>query len=131
MKHLTTALILALSLTVVHAEHFNSHPLHPVPSQPQHMQPQGYEIQTEHQFKQNHKHFEQHNQHYISQQRAAESALKAFENKYHKKGFVEDVDFEHKKSGDYYEVEIEDERDRDYEVRLDAKTGKVLWIKRD
>ena len=129
MKHLTTALILALSFTVANAERFNPPPQHPVPPQPPHAQaPVPHD---DYEFGQNRKHFEQHNQHYISRQRAAEIALNAFQNKYHKKGFVEDVEFEHKFSGNYYEVEIEDERGRDYEVRLDAQTGKVVWIKRD
>ena len=135
MKHLTTALILALSFTAANAERFDNRTHDKVPPQPpvqQRIQPPAPPVQhDDYQFKQNRKHFEQNNQHFISHQRAAEIALNAFQNKYHKKGFVEDVDFEHKFSGNYYEVEIEDERGRDYEVRLDAQTGKVVWIKRD
>ncbi|MBQ9619941.1 MAG: PepSY domain-containing protein [Neisseriaceae bacterium] len=120
MKHLTSVLILTFGMVSI----ANAQP-HTVPVQ-QHNPPT-----VQHQYRQNHQYFEQNNQNYISHQKAAEIALQAFEKKYRKKGFVEDVDFEHKLHGNYYEVEIEDGRDRDYEVRVDAKTGKVLYIKRD
>lgn len=132
MKQLATTLILALSVSgAAYAEHIGHIPQHNVPPQPAHAPMPATVMHDDYQFRQNHKHFEQNSQYYISHQKAAEIALKAFEKKYHTKGYVEDVDFEHKIIGDYYEVEIEDERDRDYEVRLDAKTGKVISIKRD
>lgn len=127
MKQLATALILTLSVSgAAYAERIVHTPQHSVPPHaPAHV------MHDDYQFRQNHKHFEQNSQYYISHQKAAEIALKAFENKYHTRAYVEDVEFEHKIIGDYYEVEIEDERDRDYEVRLDAKTGKVISIRRD
>ena len=127
MKHLTTALILALSFTAAYAER---HDIWKPDTQPYHDTRQDARY-DEHPYRQNDRHFEQHHQHYISHEKAANIALKAFENKYRTKGFVEDVDFEHKFSGDYYDVEIEDQRGRDYEARIDAKTGKVVRLRRD
>ncbi|MBQ5429060.1 MAG: PepSY domain-containing protein [Neisseriaceae bacterium] len=126
MKHLTTALILALSFTVANAEHDIWKP----DTQPYH-EPTKAERDDDRQYRQDDRNFEQHHQNYISLEKAANIALKAFENKYKTKGFVEDVDFEHKFSGDFYDVEIEDTRGRDYEARIDAKTGKVVWLRRD
>ena len=128
MKHFTTAVILALSFTAANAERHDiwkpdTKPYHETQQKAPHNPPPDY--------RQNTRHFEQHQQHYISREKAASIALKAFEGKYRIKGVVEDVEFKHKYSGDYYEVEIEDRRDKDYEVRVDAKTGKVLSIKRD
>lgn len=122
MKHLTSVLILTFGMVSMANAQPPIPPMHPQPHNPP---------AVHQQYRQNHQYFEQNNQHYISHQKAAEIALQAFEKKYRKKGFVEDVDFEHKLHGNYYEVEIEDGRDRDYEVRVDAKTGKVLYIKRD
>lgn len=128
MKYIITATVLALSIsTAAYAERHDigkpdTKPYHDTRSDVQH---------NKHSYRQNDKHFEQHHQHYISHEKAANIALTAFESKYRTKGIVEDVDFEHKFSGDYYEVEIEDQRGRDYEVRIDAKTGKVIWVKRD
>ncbi|MBQ9183724.1 MAG: PepSY domain-containing protein [Neisseriaceae bacterium] len=127
MKHLTTALILALSFSAAYAER---HDIWKPDTQPYHDTRQDAR-HDDRPYRQNDHHFEQHHQRYISHQKAAEIALKAFENKYRTQGFVEDVDFEHKFSGDYYEVEIEDQRGRDYEVRLDAQTGKVISVRRD
>ena len=77
------------------------------------------------------RYYQLHRQQFISYEKAAQIALAAFEAKYQKKGVVDDVDFEHKFSGDYFEVEIKDEIGMEYEVRLDARTGKVIFIKTD
>ena len=77
------------------------------------------------------RYYQQHRQQFISYEKAAQIALAAFEAKYQKKGVVDDVDFEHKFGGDYFEVEIKDETGLEYEVRLDARTGKVIYIKLD
>lgn len=124
MKHLTTALILALSLTAANAER---HDIWQPDTKPYNDTRQDT-LHDDHAHRQDDRHFEQH---YISHEKAASIALKAFENRYKTKGFVEDVDFEHKFSGDFYDVDIEDQRGRDYEARIDAKTGKVIWLRRD
>ncbi|MBR5941152.1 MAG: peptidase [Neisseriaceae bacterium] len=76
-------------------------------------------------------HYQQHKDQYITYEKAAEIALQHFEKNHNKKGMIDEVDFEHKFSGDYFDVEIKDEMGREYEIRIVAKTGKVLYMKLD
>ncbi|OOR93170.1 hypothetical protein B0181_00560 [Moraxella caviae] len=56
----------------------------------------------------------------ISASQAASIAAK------HIGGQATDVDFERKRSGNYYEVEVKKTNGQEYDVRIDATTGKVL-----
>jgi uncharacterized membrane protein YkoI len=63
---------------------------------------------------------------FISPDQAREKALAA------KPGTVTDLDLERSwRGGYYYEVEIVDPELREWEVHIDAKTGKVQSIERD
>ena len=61
----------------------------------------------------------------ITPEQATEKALAA------KAGTVTDIDLDRKWNGYYYEVEIVDADAVEWEVDIDAKTGKVHKIKRD
>ena len=77
------------------------------------------------------RYYQQHRQQFISYQEAAQIALAAFEATYGKAGRIDEVEFEHEFYGDYFEVEIKDGTGREYEVHVDAKTGKVVRGARD
>jgi uncharacterized membrane protein YkoI len=48
-----------------------------------------------------------------------------------KPGVVTDFDLDHKRKGWVYEIEIVDAQGTEWEVELEAVTGKVLRVKRD
>ena len=62
---------------------------------------------------------------YISPDTAAQKAKNAVGG-----GKIEEVEFKQERGIAVFEVEIE-KKDRDFEVTIDAKTGKVLKIKRE
>ena len=66
------------------------------------------------------------NQSFITKAQAAKIAAEAVGG-----GFVKDIDFERGFTGTYYEIEVLDNKGREYEVNVDAKTGKVLSKRRD
>ena len=63
---------------------------------------------------------------FITKAQAAQIAAEAVGG-----GFVKDIDFERGFSGTYYEIEVLDNKGREFEVNVDAKTGKVLSKRRD
>ena len=71
-------------------------------------------------------HYEKNRSQYISFDKAAEIAAQAV-----KKGRVKDVEFDKDWKGDHFDVEVFDENGQEYEVIIDAKTGKVLSNRRD
>ena len=77
------------------------------------------------------RYYQQHRQQFISYQEAGQIALAAFEATYNKTGRIDEVEFDHEFYGDYFEVEIKDGTGREYEVHVDAKTGKVVRGARD
>ena len=62
---------------------------------------------------------------YISPDTAAQKAKNAVGG-----GKIEEVEFKNKQGTPVYEVEIE-KKDKDFEVIIDARNGKILRIKRD
>lgn len=71
-------------------------------------------------------HYERNRNQYISYDKAAEIASKAVEN-----GRVIDVEFDKDWNGDHFDVEVMDANGHEYDVVIDAKSGKVLSSKRD
>mgnify|MGYP000895835683 CR=1 FL=1 len=71
-------------------------------------------------------HYEKNRSQYISFDKAAEIAAQAVKN-----GRVKDVEFDKDWKGDHFDVEVFDENGQEYEVIIDAKTGKVLSNRRD
>ena len=63
---------------------------------------------------------------FISREKAAQIAADAVGG-----GFVKDVDLERGFGSPYYEVEVIDSRGREYEVNINAKTGRVISKRRD
>ncbi|MDO4777067.1 MAG: PepSY domain-containing protein [Cardiobacteriaceae bacterium] len=72
------------------------------------------------------RYYEQNRSQYISHDQAAEAALKAVG----KNGRVMEVEFDHDWHGDHFDVEVLAEG-REYDVIVDAKTGKVLSSRLD
>lgn len=72
------------------------------------------------------RHYEQNRGQYISHDQAAEAALKAVG----KNGRVMEVEFDHDWNGDHFDVEVLAEG-REYDVIVEAKTGKVLSSRLD
>lgn len=67
--------------------------------------------------------YEQHRNQFISYEQAGDAALKAVG-----KGTIVDIEFEHKRSlGDFFDVEVRTPDARKYDVRIDAKTGRVVY----
>lgn len=62
---------------------------------------------------------------FITHQQAAQRAKNAVGG-----GKIEEVEFKNKQGTPVYEVEIE-KKDKDFEVIIDARNGKILRIKRD
>ncbi|MBQ7626131.1 MAG: PepSY domain-containing protein [Rhodocyclaceae bacterium] len=63
----------------------------------------------------------------ISVQQAKQIALQAVGG-----GWVTDIELENKRSANpYYDVEVRDNRGREYEVKINATTGAVISVKRD
>ena len=65
--------------------------------------------------------YEQNRSQFITYDQAAKSAEQAVAG-----GRVVDVEFDHDRRGDHFEVEVRDAQGREYDVIVDAKTGKVL-----
>lgn len=74
------------------------------------------------------RYYDQNRQQFISYEKASEAALQRVGG-----GYVKDVEFEHKRRSQqsYFDVEIVDNKGNEFDVRVDAKTGKVLYSKRD
>lgn len=63
----------------------------------------------------------------ISVQQAKQIALQAVGG-----GWVTDIELENKRSANpYYDVEVRDNRGREYDVKINATTGAVISVKRD
>lgn len=71
-------------------------------------------------------HYQQNQTQYISHEKAAQAALNKVGG-----GHVEDVEFERSTRGDYFDVEVRDTRGREWDVRVNAKTGTIISAKRD
>lgn len=67
------------------------------------------------------RYYEQNRSQFISHERAAEIANEAVGG-----GRVTDVEFDRDYSGDHFEVEVIGKDGREYDVIIDAKSGKVL-----
>lgn len=67
------------------------------------------------------RHYQQNRSLYISHDQAAQAAQNAVGG-----GYVNDVEFEHKLHRTYFDVEVRDNQGREYDVKIDAKTGKVI-----
>ena len=72
------------------------------------------------------RYYEQNRSQFISHERAAEIASEAVGG-----GRVTDVEFDRDFSGDHFEVEVISKDGHEYDVILDAKSGKVLAKKID
>ncbi|QMT31598.1 PepSY domain-containing protein [Alysiella filiformis] len=72
-------------------------------------------------------HFSQNQHNYISHEQAAQAARAKIGAGAH----VTDVEFEKKYHGAFFDVEVIDAKGREFDVRVDAKTGKVIYAKRD
>lgn len=70
--------------------------------------------------------YEKNRSQYISFDKAAEIAAQAVKN-----GRVTEVEFDRSWKGDHFDVEVFDENGLEYDVVIDAKTGKVLSSRRD
>ncbi|XXQ69214.1 PepSY domain-containing protein [Neisseriaceae bacterium B1] len=68
--------------------------------------------------------YQQNSSQFITHEKARDVAIEAVGGGTVKDG---DVDFEHSaKHGDYFEVEVLGKDGKEYDVKIDAKTGKVL-----
>lgn len=74
------------------------------------------------------RYYHQNRQQLISYEKASEAAVQRVGG-----GYVKDVEFEYKRRSQqsYFDVEIVDKNGNEFDVRVDAKTGKVLYSKRD
>ncbi len=72
--------------------------------------------------------YAQNHAQYITHQAAGEKALQQVGG-----GYVKDVEFEYHdfSKKEYFDVEVIDKKGQEFDVRLDARTGKVIRIKRD
>lgn len=72
-------------------------------------------------------HYEQNRQNYISHEQAAQAAQAKIGAGAH----VTDVEFEKKYNGAFFDVEVVNAKGQEFDVRVDAKTGKIIYAKRD
>ncbi|UOP04336.2 PepSY domain-containing protein [Conchiformibius kuhniae] len=73
------------------------------------------------------RYYEQNRAQFITYEKAAQTAVAHVGG-----GVATDVDFEHSvRKGTYFEVEVRGKDGREYDVKIDAKTGKVLSSKID
>lgn len=70
--------------------------------------------------------YARHRKQYISQERAAQIARQAV-----KGGRVTGVEFDHDRRDDHFDVEVRTADGREYDVKIDARSGKVRYVKRD
>lgn len=70
--------------------------------------------------------YQQHKQQFITHDKAAEIAINTVPD-----GIVEEVEFEKKRNGEFFDVELRDAQGQEYQVRIDAKSGKVIYSRRD
>ena len=74
--------------------------------------------------------YRRYRQQFISHAEAGQIALAAFEATYNMKGRIDEVEFDHERYGDFFEVEIK-VGGREYDVYVDARTGRVVRGARD
>ena len=72
-------------------------------------------------------HYEQNRQNFISHEQAANAAKAKIGAGAH----VTDVEFEKKFNGAFFDVEVVNAKGQEFDVRVDAKTGKIIYAKRD
>lgn len=70
--------------------------------------------------------YARHRKQFISYERAAQIARQAV-----KGGRVTDVEFDHAPRDDHFDVEVRAADGREYDVKIDARSGKVRYVKRD
>lgn len=71
--------------------------------------------------------YQQNQASYISHEKAGQIAQAQV-----KGSMIEDVEFEHSQyRGAYFDVELVTQNGMEYDVKVDAKTGKVLLVKQD
>ncbi|MDO4643279.1 MAG: PepSY domain-containing protein [Cardiobacteriaceae bacterium] len=68
-----------------------------------------------------HQYYKQHQDQYISYEKAREIASTAVSS-----GNVHDLEFDHDSDGDHFDAEVRDANGHKYEVKIDAKSGKIL-----
>ena len=66
------------------------------------------------------RYYEQHRSDFITFDKAAEIATQAVA------GTVTEVEFDHDRSGDHFDVDVRSNDGNKHEVKIDAKSGKVL-----
>lgn len=72
-------------------------------------------------------HYQANKSNYITHEQAAQAAVAKVGS-----GVAEDVDFEYsKRRGAYFEVEVRAADGSEHDVRIDAKSGKVLSVQAD
>lgn len=72
-------------------------------------------------------HYSQNRQNFISHEQAAKAAKAKIGAGAH----VTDVEFEKKYNGAFFDVEVINAKGQEFDVRVDAKTGKIIYAKRD
>ncbi|MFC2407066.1 MAG: PepSY domain-containing protein [Cardiobacterium sp.] len=70
--------------------------------------------------------YQQHRRQFISYEKAASIAARAV-----KGGVVTDLEFDHDRRGDHFDAEVRDASGHEYEIKIDARSGKVLSKQRD
>lgn len=71
--------------------------------------------------------YEQNKAQFISYEQAGAAALKAVGG-----GVIKEIEFEHKRAlGDFFDVEVIAPNGLEYDVRIDAKTGRKIYVHLD
>ena len=70
--------------------------------------------------------YARHRKQFISHERAAQIARQVV-----KGGRVTSVEFDHEARDDHFDVDVRAADGREYDVKIDARSGKVRYVKRD
>ena len=70
--------------------------------------------------------YARHRKQFITHERAAQIARQAV-----KGGRVTSVEFDHEARDDHFDVDVRTADGREYDVKIDARSGKVRYVKRD